>query len=1044
MDGGSGLKKTNPTDAGKRGIKPGFLGGLGGGDKPFGLKDGSGKDGDSRRAGAAEELRGMDNGALGAVGQVTEGLSGVRQQEAAGGLYRGGGASDDGKKKRGGFFSGRTAGFSIGILLAIFGVGGMMLGSQAMQPFAMVANFQENYNSMHISAQARANRFFRMQMNSGRVKNPLRGTIFGRNFKITETQAEKLKQYGIGYDEDFKNSGERVLTFLDSNGETKVVAADAASAKRLNDLNLKSFDTANVKYSAEAADFKSLYATNQNFFNSYNAGSMTWRGAIANWFGTTTNKFLVNNKLTRNLFKDYRQKMNEAGADADARKIVQDTMEEKMRGVEDKGVSAIDRNEEGDAVRDEDGNAKSTRTSGGNEDLRGASTEKIRSKLNAISGKFGGATNIGCAVMNTVGAISLLVSASQAIQILELTGAYFETVDKTKAGDGDDAPINTLSDALNMKQTTEYEVLKETGTAAVSADTDNYLQSANFTFDGSGNANGMTTLTTEKVTSNKSAMEASGIQSLFGGGPVNTNDPSVQSFNFGSTTAKILGGVGIGMASFKACSLARAAAAGVSAGIDALEIAGCVAGLVGAPFTAGISAVGCSGLAIKIVASAAASIAIATILAGVVAVIVPTVANALQRDLISDLGGEALGNALASGGNMYQGNVHRANGGSLATRDKYTQFAVAQQQVIADDARLERQSLSPFDMTSKNTFMGSIATQLMKYAGSSTIMGALTSSTSVMNSSLVGLTSTASAVSIADNLPTEDEYEKTCPYLASIGAVGDAFCNPYMITDMSTIDDDPADVINVLADPNGDGNTSDGMFEDQETSDGNVVIDKKSDLAKYIVYCDNRTSGFGVADTDIAGNVANFADVSTGSSLMDGAANGAIGVVPVFGDIVDVMQSEQQMENIGYISGESCVAGNKVDAVESPGWNEAKYYQRFIEDQSLSESMGLIEKSAVTAYLEDYYEANPLDNSYEGMLARYSGLDKETVVAILDVVDYYNFIANYDPSERYAFEGTSEEEEYKVMLESENVMAGEMTAAARIVYADVRNRNFVV
>lgn len=1040
MDSGSGPKNLNPKNAGKRSIMPGFLGGEGGGDKPFGLKDGSGKEGSGRREGAAEGLREAEAGALDGAEQTADGVDGVRQQEmAGGGLYTGGNIADD-DGRRNGIFRGKTAGFSIGLILAIFGAGALMMGSQAMQPFAIVANFQENFNSMHISAQARANRFFRMQMNSGRVKNPIRGTIFGKNFKITDTQATKLKEYGINYDENYKNSGVRVLTFNDSDGKTKVVAADDASVGKLGNVDLDG---------AEAVEFKSFYATNQNFFNSYNAGSMTWRGAITNWFGTTTNKFLTNNKLTRNLFKDYRQKMEEAGAGADARKIVQDTLDENTRATEDKGISTIDKDDEADDIArsDEDGeNGKKepriTKTDGDTTDYRKASSEKVKSKINKISGAFAKSANIGCAVMNTVGAISLLVSASEAIQILELTGAYFETVDKVKAGDGDDAPINALSDALNMKQKTEHEVLKDTGVAAVSSDSGEggYFQKANFTYDGGdlneNSVTGLKTLTTETVTSEKSAMEASGMQALFGGGAVNVNDPSVQSFNFGQSAGKILGGLGVGVASFKACTLARATAGAISAGTDAAEIIGCIAGLVGAPITFGISAVGgCSMLVAGTIRSVVTGVTISTVLAGVVAVLVPTITKALTRDLVSELGGEDLGNALASGGNMYQGNIHRANGGSLATVDKYKQFAVAQQQVIAEDAKYERQSLSPFDMTSKNTFMGSIATSMMRFSGSSTIMGTLTSGTSVMNSSLVGLTSTASAVSIAESIPDMEEYEKNCPYLASIGAIGDAYCNPYAITDMSTIDIDPADVVDAV-------NAAGGFSG--ETSDGNVVIDEESDLAKYIVYCNNRTSGFGVADNDIANSVVDFANVKTGNSVMDGAANGAIGVVPVFGDLVDVIQSGEQRAYIGYISGESCVAGNKDSSSLSPDWETAKYYQRFIEDQSLAESMGLIEKSAVTAYLEDYYEKNPLDNSYEGMLARYSGLDKETVADILDIADYYNYIANYEPSERYAFEGVKTEEEYKLLLDDENVLDGDMAAVTGIVYADVRNRNFVV
>ena len=143
------------------------------------------------------------------------------------------------------------------------------------------------------------------------------------------------------------------------------------------------------------------------------------------------------------------------------------------------------------------------------------------------------------------------------------------------------------------------------------------------------------------------------------------------------------------------------------------------------------------------------------------------------------------------------------------------------------------------------------------------------------------------------------------------------------------------------------------------------------------------------------------------------------------------------------------MAGNDLDqdwfATASPKWSDAKYYQRFIEDQSLAESMGIIKKSAVAAYLEEYYEENPLDESYEGQLARWSGLDKETVSDMLDVIAYYNYINEYDASERYAFGAPVVDESEKVLnLENEYVMDGVTVALEGVVYADVRNRNFVV
>lgn len=59
--------------------------------------------------------------------------------------------------------------------------------------------------------------------------------------------------------------------------------------------------------------------------------------------------------------------------------------------------------------------------------------------------------------------------------------------------------------------------------------------------------------------------------------------------------------------------------------------------------------------------------------------------------------------------------------------------------------------------------------------------------------------------------------------------------------------------------------------------------------------------------------------------------------------------------------------------------------------------MGLVEKTAVTAFLDKYYDEHPLDNSYEGILARRSGLTKEAVVSTLDLIEVFDFVANYEP-----------------------------------------------
>lgn len=881
--------------------------------------------------------------------------------------------------------------FIIGL---IFGVGGLVGGAQLMQPFSLVEQFRETFNSMQTSTRVRSSSFMRYQMDTTRVKDPIKGRIFSEDtFKITKSQAQKLAAQGITYDDDYEGTGVRVLKFDDGSGQIKIVTAEASTASRLG---------------GDAIDFDTLYKTNADFYNGYNKGSMTWRGAIANWFDTLTVKFLQSNKITRNLFQDFQRKV-EAENEGNSKKVALELMAkgadeiteggQRVAGMEeeetykttdsegnevtrttweDMNLQNVDPSSSGSKSSSEYRTTNETTVGSGKTSRASLSTsEGVRTKLNDIAGNVQKGANIACTVFNVLGSVGMLVTASEALQVISLATSYFEAIDKVKAGDGADSPIHDLTNSLNEKKTNTNTVL-----TSVSMSGDNITGSSS------------------NVTTEKSAMEASGITALYGGGAVNAKDPSVQSFNFSGSMNKILGGLGSSLAMFEACGVAKIAANATSAITDAVTITGCILGAVGAVFTFGVSATACSGLVAKVATGVALSVAIGVAVAGVISVITPTVASMLTRDLITNIGGEDLGNALTSGANMYMGNTHRANGGSLANREKYVQFAVAQQAVIADNAKYERQNRDPFDATSKYTFMGTLMNQVIKLASVSSVMSAVTSVSSTVSSSIIAMSPTVSAYDIVEDLPDEETFKETCPYLWSIGAVGDAYCNPYAITDMSTIDMDPADVIETI------NNFDSNAFLDEETSDGNVKINGNSDLAKYILYCDNRTSSFGMTDWNIVNAVSNWGQVDTGVAFVNSATNSAIGAIPIIGDVIDVVGNSEALANVGYVSGESCVAGNTVDKASSPNWEKAKYYQRFIEDQSLAETIGLFGengKSAVTAFLDEYYEENPLDNSYEGILARYSGLTKDDVIALLDFIDYSVYVANYNPGERYAF-----------------------------------------
>lgn len=980
---------------------------------------------------AAKKLGSAEESASGGLYRPNGGTAGAKTEETQpAGLYKGsGGGVSSAKGLNGGKGKGKFRGFlkkrgaTIGLCIALtFGAGGIMAGTQVFQPFSLVAQFQESFNSMHVSANARSETFFKAQMQTGRVKDPTKGTtLFGKTFKISNKQQVELKTQGIELDNDFNGTGTKVLKWTNSDGEIQIVTADAKTKVTIPDVDAET----GVKYKAEAVDFKTLYASDTEFFHAYNSGSMTWRGQFANWFGKNVDNFLSNNNLTRNMWNNYKTKKTEAGGDG--LKVVKETLNNRIKGND----GEIDvKTKEQDTVKDADGNV--VKDAEGNSVLATDENDKpivkqettsetvkgtnVSEKLNKIKTKFSQAVNAGCAVMNVVGAVSLMVSAAEALQIINLVTSYMETVDKTKAGYGDEAPINELATSLNEKKSNTNTALVSTGNSTEVTE------------------NGVTSLTSKDTTTVKSAMESAGVSALYGNSKVDTSDASVQSFNLSSSMKRILGGIGVSMTAFSTCTFAKGAVAVADAVVDGLEIAACVAGLVGAVFTFGASAAGCSGLVADTLVTLAIGVGVGVVLGGVIATLTPVVSSALERDLVSTLGGEDLGNALTSGALRYMGSAHRANGGSLGTVEKYQQYAVAQAEVIAQDAKEERLTLSPFDITSKNTFMGTILTQMMSLTNSSGLMSSLTSASTVMSSSIASLTPKVSAVTktIAESLPDMDEYAETCPYLASIGAVGDAFCNPYVVTDVSTIGTDPNDVVEQLIES--------GQVTASSTEGENVKVKDDTELAKYIKYCGTRESDFGYADQNIVNEINKKTSVSTGSSVVDNAGNGAIGSIPVFGDIIDVVESVTTLNNLGYVSGENCVAN------DSSEWNsEYKLYQRFTEDQSLAESMGIIEKSAVAEYLDEYYEQNPVDNSYEGMLARYSGMEKETVSDLLDVIAYYEYVNEYDPSERYAFDGATDPNASEpILMDNENVLAGDVNLPENIIYADIRNRSFAV
>ena len=419
----------------KSGAKPDFVGNDSGRNSGLG-----GVKKKASSSGAVDGLRSAEKSAAGGtIGQSSSGIGSAREKETkASGFYSGSGKSSGGKSSVGGKKKAKgwlKKGGPMGLIIAlIVGVGGIMGGSQLFQPFSLVAQFQETFNSMQVSANTRSSKFFRLQMgsvDSGRI-NPVKGTIFGKKFSITKKQQERLKQQGIEYDEEYEIDGKKtkVLKYDDGSGDVKIITAK---------------------------DFDDVYASDADFHRAYNAGSMTWRGQIANWFGTRVTAFLKNNNLTRNMFNDYESK--KAELDGDGLAAVKETLDEKTDTIDNEGEKV---RESSEGETDDDGKVtgyKKEDSSNDSDKIKRGDTSSLSSKMKNIESKFSASVNIVCGVSNAIGAITLVVTAAEALQIINLATAYFETADKVKAGYGDDAPIHELATTLNEKQNTTDRVL---------------------------------------------------------------------------------------------------------------------------------------------------------------------------------------------------------------------------------------------------------------------------------------------------------------------------------------------------------------------------------------------------------------------------------------------------------------------------------------------------------------------------------------------------------------------------------------------------------
>lgn len=758
----------------------------------------------------------------------------------------------------------------VGLLIALLllGGGGLMFGSQTMEPFAIVNRLMEEYNTMNLSNNMRFNRVWKGLARSG---------------KIPQKVIDSLEKEGVTTNATKTPSGETEYTFEidDGKGNKQTATADEMLEKTTFKDKLKS-------------------ATKKT------------TGQYGGWYDRLSRVILGKRGISFDSWANWKDNPNE---DQETRKKrINDVMENKNNSAE--------MDNHGGPVSDDEGKEH---TDG---EPTSMSTKEVRE---SISTKFKGIAasamaNVGvtstCTVTMALTSIAGVVMTQQMADMTNLAMKFLEAAQKVQAGDGAESPIHDLMNDLN-------------------------------TVDEKG----------------KSAMNSDGMAGIFGAKGALGAEGNVANANLETvlTTARAGGAV---LESYGKCL-------GIQAG---MSVVGLVLTFVPGIGWFGKAAKGAKGFTLLRQFLGKAWGEVLPMLAGMgIAVAVETAIEKGVEIYISNLAskliGKDTGDYIVSGANQIMATNHKGSGGSPGSQAKVLAFQQQKQAALAEEADYDRRTKSPFDISSRYTFLGSIAYAMMPL--SNAIMhSSLTETTSAsqlaLQNSLVALSPTAQAIATTDMITTKGN----CPYLESVGAVGDMYCNPYFMTDTSTTERDIDEIKQDLY--------SWGDIDDP-TKDAPVIQDRGDgeNLKNFYKYCGNRASQYGLLDSGFAQDF----QTKSGAGVLD--------FLLQFSDAVALLDSARQKNNLGWITGENCVAND-----ENNFWNtRGKYYQRFLEDQRLIENLGVVDKSSLSDLIEKEENETPSDNSYEAQLARTSGMTKEQVTETLAYMDKLQFLANYDPSD---------------------------------------------
>ena len=321
-----------------------------------------------------------------------------------------------------------------------------------------------------------------------------------------------------------------------------------------------------------------------------------------------------------------------------------------------------------------------------------------------------------------------------------------------------------------------------------------------------------------------------------------------------------------------------------------------------------------------------------------------TVAYTIDSSLINNsfetIDGIKGGEMLVEGAVNVGAELAKASGATVGDAEAVKSYARLTTSVLALDAEADRLNRSPFDIASRNTFLGSIVYNIAINIQTNSLFQQFSSIFRVVGYTVGEILPTASA---------EDGTERylanfgDCERIESIGAVGSATCSQIATFDTSTLNNTFSDAGFIA------------FVEENTTLNENGVrtINKDSALADFIKYSVGGTMITGVIDGGILDSIVN------NSSSVPFVSN----ILSMIKTFLGASESDKKIA-----SGESFV-----NSSSNSDWETYKYAQRYVSLARATEALRQYaddetaytyikffegEENPVIAFLEEYYSSS--------------------------------------------------------------------------------------